>query len=858
MALSNAERQKRWRERQKTKNLEKFLEDERNRKRAAYVPVKDLCKKQRVKRRRQINKRVKLHYQRKKRGSMTEICLPQEGPSKGTRGKTSNTNATNKMLVKLPSTKKGWFVRKRYKSSLRNAYRKIEELEGKNERLIRSNRKIQKRIERLVVRNEQSYSETDADVSTNLGTDSESLPTSPVMTPRTKTNQFLKSLKISAAGRRILKKRLLFSECLTKDLKNAVKSVDKNVINKLPFYLIRKYRFMSELQKKTGVNRKKKKKSELKEGTPRDRKLKLKQHVTEFLEREDNSTVVVSKKKRDVVEVDQEQHQKRILSDYLHNLHEKYLLENPSKKVSRTSFYNMRSKYLLCANFASRRTCLCSRHQNIALKIKAMRSIGMQCSKSPDVFVREQDTDEKLQKTLQDSIPDEMKYTHWKKITEGTKQRWKEVEENVNKDKFIDLMKEQITDFRKHIERVRNQYAEMRNLRENLPKGEVVLWMDFAENFVCTSVEAVQSSYWNQSMVSLHTMIAYFPSDHDKKLQSYVAVSESLAHNATAVFSIMKKVVPVLKEEYPKLKMMHYLTDSPTSQYRNKTIFKILTEHDTVFDGVSARWNYLESGHGKGPCDGLGASVKRNADMAIRQGKCLIQGAADFFAWAKGTEENGSKVKFIWYDQSDIDSAAQYLQQQAALLPVPGTFQVHAVVPVSINSVMTRELSCYCKLCIKDVRTSNHGWVKHQISQEEATVNEIEMGTEEDKATETGVDIVPSTNDEQEVTVFEEKTWVCALYEGDWFIGKITAVDEKEVEINFLEENAKYGKAYLQEAGKYDVYKWPKNKDQIWVNKTHVITILRETPIPIGMKERTFKISKDEVKRIEELYAKTK
>lgn len=34
---------------------------------------------------------------------------------------------------------------------------------------------------------------------------------------------------------------------------------------------------------------------------------------------------------------------------------------------------------------------------------------------------------------------------------------------------------------------------------------------------------------------------------------------------------------------------------------------------------ISARWNYLESGHNKGACDGFGTSVKGNAEMDIRQ-----------------------------------------------------------------------------------------------------------------------------------------------------------------------------------------------------------------------------------------------
>ena len=62
--------------------------------------------------------------------------------------------------------------------------------------------------------------------------------------------------------------------------------------------------------------------------------------------------------------------------------------------------------------------------------------------------------------------------------------------------------------------------------------------------------------------------------------------------------------------------MVHYLTDSPTSQYRNKTVFKILSCHEENF-GVMASWSYMEAGHGKGPCDPIGGVGKRKADQAV-------------------------------------------------------------------------------------------------------------------------------------------------------------------------------------------------------------------------------------------------
>lgn len=129
----------------------------------------------------------------------------------------------------------------------------------------------------------------------------------------------------------------------------------------------------------------------------------------------------------------------------------------------------------------------------------------------------------------------------------------------------------------------------------------------------------------------------------------------------------------IIKEDYPVTKKIHYLTDSPTSQYRNKTIFQVLVDHETDF-GMQAQWNYLESGHGKGPCDGLGASVKRAADMAIKQGKATIQDGKDFYNWT--TKESGSKVKFTYYSQQDYDEAKTILESKQKCQAVSGTFML--------------------------------------------------------------------------------------------------------------------------------------------------------------------------------------
>ena len=63
-------------------------------------------------------------------------------------------------------------------------------------------------------------------------------------------------------------------------------------------------------------------------------------------------------------------------------------------------------------------------------------------------------------------------------------------------------------------------------------------------------------------------MVVYFPKNHNKEIQSHVAISSCLSHSSAAVYTILKKLIPKVKGEFPQLKQIHYLTDSsPSSQF---------------------------------------------------------------------------------------------------------------------------------------------------------------------------------------------------------------------------------------------------------------------------------------------------
>ena len=138
--------------------------------------------------------------------------------------------------------------------------------------------------------------------------------------------------------------------------------------------------------------------------------------------------------------------------------------------------------------------------------------------------------------------------------------------------------------------RVKRQYAEIQTLKANLNNNEVIIHMNFAENYVCKTVEEVQSAYWTQTGVTLHPVVIYFNNEGSLQHKSIVLVSDEMGHNSATVPVFIDKIIPEVKLLMPTVSVIHYWTDSPTSQYRNKYIFQLIANHKQIF-GIRAVWH---------------------------------------------------------------------------------------------------------------------------------------------------------------------------------------------------------------------------------------------------------------------------
>ena len=401
-----------------------------------------------------------------------------------------------------------------------------------------------------------------------------------------------------------------------------------------------------------------------------------------------------------------EERVKRILVDYVHNIHARFLAEHPGVHVHRSTFHRWKPWWVLLSKHLSKDTAMCQQHQNFGLRLKAFRKLLPDVTnipKNPDTFVKNL-TAEQVKALIDDidtsTFDEDMEYHQWKKITDinDGKPRTRKVVLKCPVEEFLHDFYQEFLDFAMHCKRIFQQYGKLKKLKENLKPGEMIIQIDFSENWHSQISDAVQGSYFNQTPVTIHTGCAWFWKDGVVQKKSFAHLSPVNAHGCEMVHAILAKSItnhlaPLIEEN--NIRKIHYWSDSPSSQYRNRFMFKFIAEHERRF-GIIANWSFFEAGHGKGPCDGVGAVLKRLADMAQRHG-ADIQDAWDFFKWAKN---NGSvKIEVFFISPEDYEEWKEVVDVlRETTVAVPGTMKIHAIrdVPGHSDYIEHRQISCDC------------------------------------------------------------------------------------------------------------------------------------------------------------------
>ena len=241
-----------------------------------------------------------------------------------------------------------------------------------------------------------------------------------------------------------------------------------------------------------------------------------------------------------------------------------------------------------------------------------------------------------------------------------------------------------------------NVYVENNPTVRGLSTGEMLVTLDFSENYSFILQDAAQGYHWNNSQASIHPFVAYYIDSSEKLCHfSYVIISESLHHNTTAVFLYQKCFINFVKQFHPPVSQPHkiiYFTDGAGSQYKNRKNFLNLCLHEDDF-GVFAEWHFSATAHGKGACDGVGGTVKRLAARASLQKPYndQIMTPHQLFEWAS---EIIPSIHFEYCSLRDYEIEERNLQERfARSRTIPGTRKYHSFVPISKNKIRMKVFS---------------------------------------------------------------------------------------------------------------------------------------------------------------------
>lgn len=176
------------------------------------------------------------------------------------------------------------------------------------------------------------------------------------------------------------------------------------------------------------------------------------------------------------------------------------------------------------------------------------------------------------------------------------------VEMEISRPEFLALVKSEIAEFCEHVVRLKTLYKQLKLNKEKLLDDQVIVQMDFAENYTCRALDEVQTAYWGLTSVTLYPTVVYYRENDTLKHKSFVVISNTLVHSASTVAVFMDAILPEIKNICPAVQRVHYWTDSPSSQYRNRFMFYTMAHHRKLY-GCDAQMNFFEAGHGKSACE---------------------------------------------------------------------------------------------------------------------------------------------------------------------------------------------------------------------------------------------------------------
>jgi len=436
--------------------------------------------------------------------------------------------------------------------------------------------------------------------------------------------------------------------------------------------------------------------------------------VINFYEDDLNSRIMPHKKATVKIKVNgqKEERQKRLLLSDIKVLYSQFKEKYENLHIGLTKFTELRPKWCVLAGSSGTHTsCVCVICQNFKNMIDALNlgeltknlKVPLKSKEDCMLFVMCNNPNDKcylktcencpkidqfkdnLTEILNENFITQVIFSTWTSTDRCTLLR-----ECLSDVDFIDRFTEHLLSLLPHHFLAKFQSKFFAERKENLQNDEVLVQLDFAENFAYVAQDAAQAFHYNNDQCTLVTIVFYYNAGQEIRHHSAVVLSDSTTHDTAAVYCTQKIILPLIKKICPNVRKIIYMTDGAKQHFKNR--YQNLMMHEADF-GVQAEWHCHATAHGKGAPDGIGAIFKREAtrhSLQVPATEAILNHLA-LYDWASKRFKN---ISINMYDKVTHTKTQNSLQKRfSSAQRVPNIQQCHGFIPISSSRLQVMRYS---------------------------------------------------------------------------------------------------------------------------------------------------------------------
>ena len=281
--------------------------------------------------------------------------------------------------------------------------------------------------------------------------------------------------------------------------------------------------------------------------------------------------------------------QKKLVLCNVNELYKHFKDEHPTVKVGFSKFAELRPQHCILAGSAGTHTvCVCTMHQNVKLMLDGAKLATLTsqdelpmksyrhcisrimcnppqpschfntCTECPDPSELKKQMEWAFEETLMDTVS-------YKQCVATDRTTLENFEKTT--DEFIEVFVGKLMTLKKYSFIAAQQNSYLNEIRNSLNSTEVIVLLDFSENYSFVIQDEVSGFHWNNNHATIHPFLIYYRDDKSEiNSKSFVVISDCLKHDTVALH-FPKIFNHFLKQNFHNIEKIYYFSDGATSQY---------------------------------------------------------------------------------------------------------------------------------------------------------------------------------------------------------------------------------------------------------------------------------------------------